>query len=219
MMKYFRIILIYLFLFGSVGQPVAEEKDLLRLIQKQYQSIRSFSGHFIQTSHRADTEIGPKKAEGLVSYKRPGKMRWLYEAPEEHLLVTNGQTMWLYDPLLENVTVQKLQKITEGTALSFLLGLGNLHSDFIHREISKYLLSRQDGLIVELEPKKSTANLAFIQLNVHPETYNLQAIALMDQQDNYRTIQLMNMKYNLEIEDNFFEFTVTNDMEVIEAGN
>ena len=218
-MKHFRIILIYLFLFGSVGQPVAEEKDLLRLIQKQYQSIRSFSGRFIQTSHRADTETGPKKAEGLVSYKRPGKMRWLYEAPEEQLLVTNGQTMWLYDPLLENVTVQKLQKITEGTALSFLLGLGNLQADFIHREISKNLLIGKDGLIVELEPKKSTANLAFIQLNVHPETYNLQTIALMDQQDNYRTIQLMNMKYNLEIEDNFFEFTVTNDMEVIEAGN
>ena len=42
---------------------------------------------------------------------------------------------------------------------------------------------------------------------------------MMDLQDNYRTIQLINMKYNLEIEDNFFEFTVTNDMEVIEAEN
>ena len=218
-MKYFWIILIYLLFLGLVGQPVAEEKDLLQLIQKQYQSIRSFSGRFIQSSHRVDTETGPKKAEGLVSYKRPGKMRWLYEAPEEQLLVTNGQTMWLYDPLLENVTVQKLEKITEGTALSFLLGLGNLQADFIHREISKNLLIGQNGLIVELEPKKSTANLAFIQLNVHPETYNLQTIALMDQQENYRIIQLINMKYNLEIEDNFFEFTVTNDMEVIEAGN
>ncbi len=125
---------------GSVCQTVAAEKDLLQLIQKQYQSIRSFSGRFIQSSHRADTETGPKKAEGLVSYKRPGKMRWLYEAPEEQLLVTNGQTMWLYDPLLENVTVQKLEKITEGTALSFLLGLGNLQADFIHRGISKNLL-------------------------------------------------------------------------------
>ena len=218
-MKNFWIILIYLLFLGSVGQPVAEEKDLLQLIQKQYQSIRSFSGHFIQSSHRADTETGPKKAEGLISFKRPGKMRWLYEAPEEQLLVTNGQTMWLYDPLLENVTIQKLEKITEGTALSFLLGLGNLQADFIHREISKNLLIGKDGLIVELKPKKSAANLAFIQLNVHPETYNLQTIALMDQQDNYRTIHLMNMKYNLEIEDNFFEFTVTNDMEVIEAGN
>ena len=218
-MKYFWIILINLLFLGSIGHPVPEERDLLHLIQKNYQSIRSFSGRFIQFSHRADTETGSKKAEGLVYYKSPGKMRWFYEAPEEQLFVTNGQKMWLYDPLLENVTVQKLEKITEGTALSFLLGLGNLQADFIHREISKNLLVGQDGLIVELEPKKSTANLAFIQLNVHPETYNLQTIALMDKQDNYRTIQLINMKYNLEIEDNFFEFTVTNDMEVIEAGN
>ena len=218
-MKFFWIILIYLLFLRSVGQPVAEERDLLPLIQKQYQSIQSFSGRFIQSSHRADTETGPKKAEGLVAYKRPGKMRWLYEAPEEQLLVTNGQTMWLFDPLLENVTVQKLEKITEGTSLSFLLGLGNLQTDFIHREISKNLLIGKDGLIVELEPKKSTANLAFIQLNVHPETYNLQTIALMDQQNNYRTIQLKNVKYNLEIQDSYFEFKVTNDMEIIEAGN
>ena len=218
-MKLFWLILIYLLFLGSVSQVIAEENNLIAVIQKQYQSIRSFSGRFIQSSHLADTETGPKIAKGLVSYKRPGKMHWLYESPEEQLLVTNGQTIWLYDPLLENVTVKKLDKITEGTALSFLLGLGDLQVDFIHREISKNLLIGHDGFFVELEPKKSSANLAFIQLNVHPETYNLQTIALMDQQDNYRTIQLMSMKYNLEIEDNFFEFTVTNDMEVIEAGN
>tara|TARA_B100000945_G_C20327976_1_gene570952 strand:- start:78 stop:734 length:657 start_codon:yes stop_codon:yes gene_type:complete len=218
-MKYFWLILIYLLIIGTVCKTVAEEKDLLWLVQKQYKNILSFSGKFIQSSHRADTEIGPKKAEGLVSYKRPGKMRWLYKAPEEQLLVTNGQTMWLYDQLLENVTIQKLEKITAGTALSFLLGLGDLQMDFTQRATTKNLLNDQDGLILELKPKISTANLAFIQLNVNPKSYNLQAIALMDQQDNYRIIRLMNMKYNLEIEDKFFEFTVTNDMEVIEAGN
>ncbi len=218
-MKYFWIILTYLLFLGSVSQLIAEENNLIDVIQKQYQSIRSFSGRFIQSSHHADTDTGPKIAEGLVSYKRPAKMHWLYESPEEQLLVTNGQTIWLYDPLLENVTVQKLEKITEGTALSFLLGLGNLKADFIHRGISKNLLVGQDGLTVELEPKKSTANLAFIQLNVHPETYNFQTIALMDRQNNFRTIKLMDMKYNLEIEDNFFEFTISKDMEVIESGN
>ena len=218
-MKNFWKLFIFLFFFGSTDQPFAEEKDLLLLIQKQYQSIRSFSGRFIQSSHRADTEKMHNKAEGIVSYKRPGKMRWLYKAPEEQLLVTDGHTIWLYDPLLENVTVQKLEKITEGTALSYLLGLGNLQTDFIQRKITNNLLIDKDGLTLELKPIKPTANLAFIQLNVNPETYNLQNIALMDQQDNYRTIQLINMKYNLEIEENFFEFTITNDMEVIEAEN
>ena len=146
-------------------------------------------------------------------------MRWLYDAPEEQLLVTNGETLWLYDTLLENVTIQKLEKLTDGTALSFLLGLGDLNEDFKRRKISKSLLKNRQGLIVELEPNKKTANLAFIQLEVDPGTYNLRTIVLMDQRGNYRIIAFESMSYNLELEDKFFEFEVSAEMEVIEAGN
>jgi len=41
----------------------------------------------------------------------------------------------------------------------------------------------------------------------------------MDQQGNYRTIALESMNYNLVLEDEFFEFEVSAEMEVIEAGN
>ena len=117
------------------------------------------------------------------------------------------------------MTLQKLEKLTDGTALSFLLGLGDLNEDFKRRKISKSLLKNQQGLIVELEPIKETANLAFIQLEVDPGTYNLRTIALMDQQGNYRTIAFESMSYNLELEDKFFEFEVSAEMEVIEAVN
>ena len=217
-MKYFTFVFISILLFGFSGQSVSKEADLIQMIQEQYQSIQSFSGHFVQTSFRNNTET-VRRAEGLVSYKRPGKMRWLYEVPEEQLLVTNGETLWLFDPLLENVTIQKLEKLTDGTALSFLLGLGDLHADFNRRLISQVLLTSPDALIVELKPKKAAANLSFIQLAVNPVTYNLQKIALMDQHSNYRIIELESMSYNIAIEDNFFEFKVTPDMEVIEAVN
>ena len=217
-MKYFTFLFISILIFGVSGQSVSKETDLIQMIQDQYQSIQSFSGHFVQTSYRNNTET-VRRAEGLVSYKRPGKMRWLYEVPEEQLLVTNGETLWLFDPLLENVTIQKLEKLTDGTALSFLLGLGDLQEDFNRRLISQVFLTSPDALIVDLEPKKAAANLSFIQLAVHPVTYNLQIIALMDQEGNYRTIELESMHYNLVLEDNFFEFKVIQDMEVIEAGN
>ena len=97
--------------------------------------------------------------------------------------------------------------------------MGDLQADFNRRLISQVLLTSPDALIVELEPKKAAANLSFIQLAVHPVTYYLQKIALMDQEGNYRTIELESMQYNLMLEDNFFEFKVTQYMEVIEAGN
>ena len=67
-------------------------------IQQRYQSISSFTGEFVQTSIRNDEDSIPVVAEGKVSFLRPGKMRWEYETPEEQLLVTDGETVWLYDP-------------------------------------------------------------------------------------------------------------------------
>ena len=64
-----------------------------------------------------------------------------------------------------------------------------------------------------------TANLAFIQLEVDSNTYNLRKIGLMDHQGNYRTIALESMSYNLALEDKFFEFEVSAEMEVIEVDN
>ena len=139
-MKKYLLILSFFCLSGILSQTLANEANILQLIQAQYQSILSFSGHFTQTSFRANSKTTPRKARGEVSYKRPGKMRWMYVAPEDQLLVTNGDTLWLYDTLLENVTIQKLKKITDGTALSFLLGLGDLNNDFKRRKISKPLL-------------------------------------------------------------------------------
>ena len=217
-MKKYKFILSFFLISGFSLQSLGKGGEILQLIQAQYKSISSFSGKFVQISYKSNVEIPPKKAEGRVSYKRPGKMRWFYSLPEEHLLVTNGKTLWLFDPLLENVTVQKLKKIADGTALSFLLGIGDLNKDFIHRGISQTLLPIQDGLIVELTPKKVNSNLAFIQIQVNPKTYDLKTILMMDKQGNYRKIGLNSIKYNLELEDKLFEFKISEDMEVIETG-
>jgi len=218
-MKKNRTLIIFLFTLFSLGELFAVEDDLLQLIQSRYRSISSFSGKFVQISYRKDSKLAIRKAEGTVSYKRPGKMRWHYTIPDEQLLVTDGETLWLFDPLLENVTVKKLKKIADGTALSFLLGVGDLNTDFERRRISKPFFGLQNNLVVELVPKKNSANIAFIQLQVKKETYDLIKILLMDNQGNYRTISLESIQYNLDLDNKFFEFEISNDIEVIEIDN
>ena len=184
-------------------------------IQQRYQSISSFTGEFVQTSIRNDEDSIPVVAEGKVSFLRPGKMRWEYETPEEQLLVTDGETVWLYDPLLENVTVQQLSRITEVTTLDFLLGVGDLTRDFLPRNLSSELLKTSGGLVVELEPKEKLANLEFIQLEVDPENHHLKTLLLMDRQGNYRTILLKEIKYNLDLDPKLFHFEIPDGMEVL----
>ena len=121
----------------------------------------------------------------------------------------------MYDPLLENVTVQQLSRITEVTALDFLLGVGDLTRDFLPRNLSSELLKTSGGLVVELEPKEKLANLEFIQLEVDPENHYLKTLLLMDRQGNYRTILLKEIKYNLALDPKLFQFEIPDGMEVL----
>ena len=194
----------------------AADSQILVQIQERYQKISSFQGDFVQQNYLADTEKF-RQASGMVSYIRPGKMRWDYHKPHEQLLVTDGTTLWLFDPLLENVTVQSLEAVTPGTPLSFLLGVGNLAEDFEHRPPTRTFIDNQELLVVELKPKHSIAALDFIQLAVDPQTYDFKQIVLVDLQENYRLIAFENMQYNLALEAQQFQFEITPDMEVIEA--
>lgn len=208
-------------ILGMALIPVTARADdperLVQSIQARYQSIAGFAGRFHQISQRAGSELPPREASGTVSFLRPGKMRWNYESPEEQLLVTDGITLWLYDPLLENVTIQELAKITEGTALSFLLGFGDLQTDFKYRPQTRKHLQDVSGLLVEMEPRHPVANLAYIQLEVDPETYDLLRILLADNQNNHRIITFQSMRYNVPLDAEQFQFEVTPGMEVIEA--
>ncbi|MGK5095500.1 outer membrane lipoprotein chaperone LolA [Deltaproteobacteria bacterium TL4] len=191
--------------------------DIVDRIQKQYHSITSFSGHFIQINYLSESPKTPRKATGMIAYTRPGKMRWTYEKPEEQLLVTDGQTVWLYDPLLENVTIQPLKQVTQDTAMSFLLGIGNLKAEFTQKPVSRPLFQGDNIELIELRPLKPLANIAFIQLAINPKTYNLKAIILMDTLENYRSIEFTQMSYNLDLDQKLFTFQVTPEMEIINA--
>lgn len=210
--------LLIIFVIGIPGGTLiqAADTDILDHIQQRYQTISSFQGKFAQSNYIAQRQE-PRQASGVVTYARPGKMRWNYHEPDEQLLVTNGTTLWLFDPILENVTVQSLKEVTPGTTLSFLLGVGNLKNDFERRPLTRDLINAPDMLIVELKPKNNIAALDFIQLAIDPETFDFKQIALVDMQGNYRLIAFQDMQYNLALDMSQFNFEIREGMEVIEA--
>lgn len=45
-----------------------------------------------------------------MSVKRPGLFYWHTDAPQEQLMVSDGQKVSLWDPDLEQVTIKKLER-------------------------------------------------------------------------------------------------------------
>ena len=77
------------------------------------------------------TPSKPATSRGRVTLAKPGKMRWTYEEPEPSLVVSDGKTVWIYDPAFDEV--QKLpaaEGFLTGAAAQFLLGAGDMRRDF-----------------------------------------------------------------------------------------
>lgn len=185
---------------------------LVGRIQRTYQALHAFQAHFAQTDRQRDGDT--QQAAGEVSYLKPGRMRWEYAPPNEQLLVTDGSTVWLYDPLLDNVTVQPLADLTQGTPLAFLLGAGNLEQDFTCRAFTR--LPPQDGLdYVELVPRKPIPALAYIQLGAQPRSGQIAALRMVDTQDNLREVRFTALRTDVQPDPASFTFEVKEGMEVI----
>ena len=59
-----------------------------------------------------------QETAGEMSVKRPGLFYWHTDAPQEQLMVSDGQKVSLWDPDLEQVTIKKLdQRLTQTPAL------------------------------------------------------------------------------------------------------
>jgi outer membrane lipoprotein carrier protein len=200
---------------APVGARAADDpcaSGLVARIQSTYQALKSFQGHFSQLDRQTDGRR--MEATGSVSYLKPGRMRWEYAPPNEQLLVTDGATVWLYDPILDNVTVQPLSGLTQGTPLAFLLGAGNLQQDFACRPFSQP--PPADGLdYVELVPRQPIPALAYIQLGAQVRSGRIAALRMVDSQGNLREVRFADLRTDVPLKPQAFSFDVQPGMEVI----
>jgi hypothetical protein len=103
-------------------------------IQARYEDVLDLEARFTQTSrpaHLATTIAESTVSTGHMVVAKPGKMRWTYEEPQESLVVSDGQSLWIYDAAYGEA--QKLpvtDGFLSGAAIEFLLGEGDMRRDF-----------------------------------------------------------------------------------------
>jgi outer membrane lipoprotein carrier protein len=117
---------------GSAPVDCAREAALR--VQRHYEAVRDLRARFAQTTERA--ALGSFGAEALAArgeavFAKPGRMRWAYEAPEPSLVVSDGETLWIHDPVAGEAQHLPLGPgFLSGAAIQFLLGQGQILDEF-----------------------------------------------------------------------------------------
>ena len=206
------LVIIFIILNGSMSQAETPEQHALDAVQKNYEKVLTYEAEFIQKSYikMMDKTQGIK---GIVSIKKPGKMKWSYGAPDTQILISNGNTLWLYVPDEEQATKVPIESIySSNTPALFLAGKGKLTQSFNVESVNL----DKDPLIITLTPKADDQSLTRLQLFANKKNYQITGSTVYDRLGNKTEIRFSNIKTNREIPEKTFQFQVPANVEVLD---
>jgi outer membrane lipoprotein carrier protein len=130
----------FLFLLrGAYGNAL--DSDISQ-IQKTYDAIGNIQAHFVQESVvKSWNAEQVQKAQGKVFFKKEGKMFWDYQEPTPQQIISDGNTLWFYEPEDKQVTVTTVGAGFQSQISADLLnGTAQLKRDFEVKEMTSEAL-------------------------------------------------------------------------------
>ena len=119
----------------ALVQPAwANGLEALESFLKQTKSGRADFTQVVTPPPKAgQTQVRTKTSTGTFSFMRPSRFRFEYQKPFPQAIVADGQTLWLYDTDLEQVTARKQAQALGSTPAALVAtatDLASLQKDF-----------------------------------------------------------------------------------------
>ena len=180
-------------------------------VQARYDGMRELEARFTQRTLSA-LSPGGDVTSGRVALAKPGKMRWSYETPEPSLVVSDGATLWIYDPRAREA--QKLavgEQFLSGAAFQFLLGSGRIADSF------RVTAERCDAARAKLLlTPKADATYQALELTVDVASGEAFATAVLDLFGNRTEVEFDELRYDRGLDPSTFRFLPEPGVRVIE---
>ncbi len=150
-----------------------------------------------------------QETTGTMALKRPGMFRWHTDPPLEQLLVSNGEKIWLFDPDLEQVTIQKLDRRLAHTPALLLSG------DVSQLQQSFNISWTEGGSVVDFTLTPKDEDSMFDNLRISFSNGVINDMQLSDPVGQRTNILFRNVELNTPLSDSLFTFEIPKGVDVI----
>jgi outer membrane lipoprotein carrier protein len=166
-----------------VAMPaLADGLDALTQFMKQARSGRAQFSQVVTSPAKAGQPPRVKTSSGSFEFQRPGKFRFDYRKPFVQTLVADGQTLWLHDVDLNQVTARKQAQVLGATPAALLTAVSDLEAlkaDFVFKAEPE-----RDGLQwVSATPKAAEGQIRTVMVGLRTAEKGPE-LAVMDVQDS-----------------------------------
>ena len=188
-------------LAGEISNPLDQFLD----------NLESYTADFEQTLSNETGKV-LEISDGIVYMQNPGKFRWVYKEPYSQIIVTDGETLWLYDEDLEQVTIRDISETIDNTPAAIISG---------HKKIDQYYAIRDMGKIegfdwIELTPKDAENNQYKNVKLGFDKNHDLIMMVLSDNLGQITRIDFSNPIRNKKLDSLLFQFDVPEGVDVID---
>lgn len=199
-----RLLLLVIISFASITANAVTATQELAGILKTYATVK---GNFTQTLVDNQGEL-IQDSSGIFTVKAPGYFNWETKQPFPQLLVADLNTIWLYDPDLEQVTLTPYSdNVDQSPAL--------LLSGNVEQIRENYTVIKADGVADSfiLRPKRADSN--FTELHLAFADTVLLSMKLKDTLDQTTTFTFSEVKINRSVNDALFIFEPPEGVDVL----
>ena len=207
---------------GPIDEKALQEvREVVKQLQARYEKTKDLQADFSQKTKIEGFER-PVTSAGKVYIKKPGRLRWDYLDPATEQIYVNQDDVKVYVPEHKQVLIGKLTQMAASKApLELLQGAAKLDESFhIEPTMGK---DRGTGgtplitLIPKAKEQESTQNLQKIIVEVFPKTYFIRTVSLHEISGNVAVFEFSNLKPNLGLGNEVFDFKTPSDVEVVRA--
>lgn len=207
---------------GPVDQKALQEvREVVKQLQARYEKMKDLQADFSQKTKIEGFER-PVTSSGKVYIKKPGRLRWDYLDPATEQIYVNQEDVKVYVPEHKQVLVGKLTQMAASKApLELLQGAAKLDESFVIEATTGKGRGAGGTPLITLIPKakeqESTQNLQKIIVEVFPKTYFIRTVSLHEVSGNVAVFEFSNLKPNLGLGNEVFDFKTPADAEVVRA--
>jgi len=186
--------------------------DALENFVKNARSGRAEFSQVVTGPARDGQAVRSKTSSGTFEFVRPNRFRFNYKKPFEQTIVADGQTLWLYDADLRQVTQRKQAQVLAQTPAALIAAAPDLAT--LRKDFNLEAAADKDGLQwVRATPKVKEGQLHSI--NVGFRGNDLAALEILDSFGQRSVMTFNKMEMNAAVGPEVFNFKPPQNADVV----
>lgn len=189
----------------SAHSAGATALDSLESFVKTVKSGRSDFTQMVTQPAREGQTARTKNSSGTFEFLRPGHFRFVYKKPFEQVIVADGQTLWLYDVDLNQVTARKQAQALGSTPAALIASAANIKALQTEFVLTAEADSDSDGLEwVRATPKAKDSALQAVRIGFRAG--ELAALEMVDSFGQRSLLRFSAFERHTKVDASTFQF-------------